>query len=39
MILSLNELRHELKDDGWVEVGRGAEPWALRFERAIPATG
>jgi hypothetical protein len=39
MILSLNELRHELKDDGWVEVGHGAEPWALRFERAIPATG
>ena len=39
MTLSLNELRHTLADDGWVEVGHGAEPWALRFERAIPATG
>ncbi len=28
------ELRGDLEKDGWVEVGRGDEPWALRYERA-----
>lgn len=34
---ALKELRGDLEKDGWVEVGRGDQPWALRYER--PATG
>jgi len=31
---ALTELRRELEKDGWVEVGRGDQPWALRYQRA-----
>jgi len=31
---ALQELRRDLEKDGWVEVGRGDQPWALRYERA-----
>ena len=30
---ALEELRGDLEKDGWVEVGRGDQPWALRYER------
>jgi hypothetical protein len=30
---ALEELRRDLETDGWVLVGRGDEPWALRYER------
>jgi hypothetical protein len=33
MTQSLEELRRELEDGGWVQVGRGAEPWAYRYQR------
>lgn len=38
MARSLNGLLQDLARDGWVEVGRGAKPWALRFERASHPT-
>jgi hypothetical protein len=31
---ALQELRGDLEKDGWLEVGRGDEPWALRYQRA-----
>ena len=31
---ALEGLRGDLEKDGWVEVGRGDQPWALRYERA-----
>jgi hypothetical protein len=31
---ALQELRGDLEKDGWVEVGRGDEAWALRYQRA-----
>jgi hypothetical protein len=31
---ALTELRRDLEKDGWVEVGRGDEAWALRYQRA-----
>ena len=34
---SLQELRREIENDGWVETGRGDEPWTFRYER--PASG
>lgn len=34
---ALEELRGVLEKDGWVEVGRGDEAWALRYEP--PASG
>ena len=37
MTKSLQELRREIDNDGWVEAGRGTEPWAFRYER--PASG
>jgi hypothetical protein len=37
MTQSLDQLRRDLKDDGWVQVGRGAEPWAFQYQR--PARG
>jgi hypothetical protein len=30
---ALEELRRDLDRDGWVQVGRGEHPWALRYER------
>jgi hypothetical protein len=30
---SLEDLRREIAGDGWVEVGRGTEPWAFEYER------
>jgi hypothetical protein len=32
MTKSLQELRREIEHDGWVEAGRGAEPWAFNYE-------
>jgi hypothetical protein len=37
MTKSLQDLHREIENDGWVEAGRGAEPWALEYER--PASG
>jgi hypothetical protein len=37
MTESLQDLRREIEDDGWVEAGRGAKPWAFTYER--PAAG
>ena len=34
---ALEGLRGDLEKDGWVEVGRGDQPWVLRYER--PAFG
>jgi hypothetical protein len=31
MAQSLAELRREIAADGWVDVGRGSEPWAYRY--------
>jgi hypothetical protein len=33
MAASLTDLRRVLENDGWVEVGRGTEPWALLYRR------
>ena len=33
MTRSLQDLRREIEHDGWVEAGRGSEPWAFRYER------
>jgi hypothetical protein len=30
---SLQDLRREIESDGWVEAGRGPDPWAFRYER------
>jgi hypothetical protein len=38
MTQSLEELCRELEDDGWVQVGRGAEPWAYRYQRPVHGT-
>jgi len=35
MTQSLEELCRELEGDGWVRVGRGAEPWAYRYQRPV----
>jgi hypothetical protein len=34
MTKSLQDLRREIENDGWVEVGRDAEPWAFTYERS-----
>jgi hypothetical protein len=34
MTKSLHDLRRDIENDGWVEVGRGTEPWALKYERS-----
>jgi hypothetical protein len=34
MTRSLQELRREIEHDGWVEAGRGTEPWAFTYERS-----
>ncbi len=36
MTRSLEELCREIQGDGWVQVGRGAEPWAYRYQRVRP---
>ena len=33
MTRSLQDLRREIERDGWVEAGRGTEPWAFKYER------
>jgi hypothetical protein len=33
MTRSLQDLRREIQNDGWVEAGRGTEPWAFTYER------
>jgi hypothetical protein len=40
MTAALDELRHELAADGWVEIGRGDDTWAYRYERRarVPAS-
>ena len=38
MAQSLAALRQEIAADGWVELGRGSEPWAYRYERRPGAT-
>ena len=38
MTQSLEELCRELEDDGWVQVGRGAEPWAYTYQRPVRDT-
>jgi len=37
MTQGLQELLREVEDDGWLRVGRGAEPWAYQYRR--PAHG
>jgi|SRR5450631_3765709 len=37
MTQSLERLRRDIEHDGWVQVGRGAQPWAFQYQR--PATG
>jgi len=37
MTQSLAELRHNLEKDGWVPVGKGEQPWELRYERPLRA--
>jgi hypothetical protein len=32
MTKRLQDLRREIEHDGWVETGRGAEPWAFNYE-------
>jgi hypothetical protein len=32
MTKSLQDLRREIENDGWVEAGRGTEPWAFKYE-------
>ena len=39
MTKSLQDLRREIENDGWVEAGRGTEPWAFRYEHFQPTTG
>jgi hypothetical protein len=34
MTKSLQDLRREIENDGWVEAGRGTEPWAFTYERS-----
>lgn len=34
MTKALDELVAEIESDGWVEVGRGAHPWSVRYGRA-----
>jgi hypothetical protein len=33
MTKSLQDLRREIENDGWVEAGRGTESWAFTYER------
>jgi hypothetical protein len=34
MTKSLHDLRREIANDGWVEAGRGTEPWAFKYQRS-----
>jgi hypothetical protein len=36
MTESLQDLRREIENDGWVETGRGTEPWAVIYELSAP---
>jgi hypothetical protein len=38
MAKSLQDLRREIENDGWVEAGRGTEPWAFKYEGSHPAS-
>jgi hypothetical protein len=33
MTKSLQDLRREIENDGWVKAGRDTEPWAFKYER------
>jgi hypothetical protein len=35
MTKSLQDLRRDIENDGWVEIGLGTEPWAFRYERFV----
>jgi len=39
MTESLNKLRQEIKRSGWIEIGRGEEPWAFRYKKAASGSG
>ena len=32
MTKTLQDLRREIEHDGWIAAGRGAEPWAFKYE-------
>ena len=32
---SLQDLRREIENDGWLEAGRGTEPGAFKYERPV----
>jgi hypothetical protein len=34
MTVALEELQRDLARDGWVQVSKGNDPWALVYERA-----
>ncbi|WP_298460794.1 hypothetical protein [uncultured Cellulomonas sp.] len=34
---ALHTLRRDIQRDGWIACGRGAHPWAVRFERPAAA--
>lgn len=34
MTLSLQQLVREIEDDGWVQTGRGTDPWSYTFEKS-----
>ena len=34
MAKSLQDLRREIENDGWVAAGRGAEPWGVQVRRS-----
>jgi hypothetical protein len=36
MTKSLQDLRRDIENDGWVETGLGTELWAFRYERSVP---
>lgn len=36
---ALTALLRELEERGWVSVGKAADPWAYRFEKAAPVDG
>jgi hypothetical protein len=34
MTKGFQDLRREIEHDGWLEAGRGTDPWAIKYERA-----
>jgi len=39
MAESLDSLRRELAEAGWIEVGKGEQPWQLICRRPAPSAG